>query len=238
MTKRMVRRRVWARAPLVVLLLATGSVALGAIPGQSDERGPDGTPLACNFHFRLEVVRGIQVGTDPTAVSTDCDNYHIYLAKNPSDPSTGVFTISQLGSEKLTYHLTDMPLDEPVLLLDPSRTATRVIARRRVDRIDFTVGRAPFSSPPPKALLPRTPAPRSAADTGGSRSAGAPLPASLAVGSWRTQGMILEVRADGRFEKVSNFSLGSFAFNDSGSYEVRGNQITFRGVFRKEWTCP
>ena len=148
-----------------------------------------------------------------------------------------MFTISQRGSENVTYYLADMPLEEPVLLLDPSRAATRVIARRRVDRIDFVVGRAPFRAAPPRALLPRTPAPASTASGGGSRPSGAPLSSDMAVGSWRTQGMILELRADGRFDKVSNVSFGSFGFNDSGSYEVRGNQITLRGLIRKEWTC-
>ena len=126
-----------------VEFLATTSV------GQSDEKGPDGTPLACNFNLRLAG------GTDPTGNSSTCDTYHFNLFRHPFKAEQSTFQISGKGlSDPFTYHLADMPLNEPVLLLEPNKAPTRIIARRRADRIDFVVGRVPFKAPPPKALLP------------------------------------------------------------------------------------
>jgi len=137
-------------AVLVVVCLSGSSSVARLSAGQVEEKGPDGTPLACNFNFRL------QGGSDPTGASTDCDSYHISLYKHPYNSVESTFEISQRGStaKPLTYRVADMPLDEPVLLLDGSRKATRVISRRRADRIDFIVGRAFFAGPPPKSLLP------------------------------------------------------------------------------------
>ena len=116
---------------------------------QSDEKGPDGTPLACNFNLRL------QGDADPTGVSTTCDPYSFNLFRHPFAADRSTFEISGGGlSKPLTYHVADMPLDEPVLLLESDKKPTRIIARRRVDRVDFIVGRIPFKAPPPKALLP------------------------------------------------------------------------------------
>lgn len=145
------RRRVSGLFAISIVLICfpVGSSAAKVTPGQSDEKGPDGTPLACNFNFRL------QGGSDPTGASTDCDSYHIILFKHPYNPAQSTFSISRTGSTKpLTYHLADMPQDEPVLLLEPGRQPTRIIARRRTERLDFIVGRVPFTRPPPKSLLP------------------------------------------------------------------------------------
>ena len=214
----------------MTLLLMVVALSSYASAGQVEGRAPDGTPLACNFHFRLEVRAGLQVATDPLMVSTDCDGYHIRLDKNPGDPSQGTFSISLTGEQASTYHLTDMPLEEPLLLLDPDRTATRIVARRRLDRIDCLVGTAAFRSVPPRSLMPRTPvaSPRSA-DKG-------PVTRDLLLGNWRSQGMSLVIRPNGRFDKISTVSYGSFGFNDSGSYEVRGSTVVFRGLIR-EWSC-
>jgi hypothetical protein len=226
-----------ARGITLVFVLAAAAAASAARPAQSVDRAPDGTPLACNFHFRLEVSRDLQVSTDPAVVSTDCDTYHFYLQKNATDSSKGVFSITPTGSPRFTYYMSDMPLNEPVLLLDPSRAATRIVAQRRFDRIDFVVGRAQFSGVPPKSLLPRTPPAPYAANSGTSASASTPVSKDLLVGSWRTQGMIVQIRSDGRFDKISNVSLGTFGFNDSGTYEIYGSQIIFRGTLRREWIC-
>lgn len=215
----------------IALFLAVAALSSNAGAAQAEGRAPDGTPLACNFHFRLEVRSVLQVATNPLVVSTDCDSYHIRLDKNASDTSRATFSISQAGEQAFTYYLRDMPLEEPLLLLDPERAATRIVARRRLDRLDFLVGSAPFKAVPPQALLPRAPS------AAASRSATGPASKDTLVGSWRTQGMILVIHHNGRFDKVSNVSYGSFGFNDSGTYEVRGNSVVFRGMLRHEWSC-
>ncbi len=235
------------RVVLTAAMSLSGLVSAGlAAAAQSVLKGPDGTLLACNFNFRLQVESTLQVGSDPMAVSTDCDSYHIYLAKNRSDPAQATFTIAQTGAtDRLTYHVADMPLNVPVLLLDPGRQPTRVIARRGADRIDFTVGRTPFTGPPPQTLLPRTPAAGSAATrapVSGSQTSAAPgatvAPGAL-VGSWRTQGLILIFRANGTFQRVSNSSYGSFGgiLDDGGTYTVQGDQLSIEGNMVKR-SCP
>ena len=215
-----------------------------ATAGQSDTSGPGGTPLACNFNFRLQVGSTLQVGSDPMAASTDCDSYHFYLAKNAYDPAQGTFTVSQRGStDRMMYHLADMPLNEPVLLLEPNRQPTRVIARRRADRIDFIVGRAAFTGPPPYSLLPRTP-------SQGSSPTGSQLPVpagatgtaqrNMLIGSWSAEGVILKLNGDGTFTRVSHSSHGRFGgvigVDDNGSYVVRGAEIVLNGHLRQR-TC-
>jgi hypothetical protein len=234
------------RVVLTAAISLSGLVFAGlAAAAQSALKGPDGTLLACNFNFRLQVESTLQVGSDPMAASTNCDSYHIYLAKNRSDPAQATFTISQTGStDRLTYHLADMPLNVPVLLLEPGRQPTRVIARRGADRIDFTVGRTPFTGPPPQTLLPRTPAAGSAATrapgSGSQASATRPAPGttvapSALVGSWQTQGLILIFRADGTFQRVSHSSVGSFGgvLDDGGTYTVQGDQLSIDGNILK-----
>jgi hypothetical protein len=129
--------------------MSLAGAAIGVAATQSIERGPDGTPLACNFNLRL------QGGEDPTGISTTCDTYGFNLFKHPLSVERSTFAVSEdARSKPLTYHVADMPLNAPVLLLKADETATRVIARRRADRIDFLVGRVPFKGPPPNSLLP------------------------------------------------------------------------------------
>jgi hypothetical protein len=131
-----------------------------------------------------------------------------------------------------------MPLDVVVLLLTPGKQPTRVLASRQADRITFIVGRMPFEQPPPSSLLPRASTrseaslpPRQLASSG---------TANALLGSWRTVGVILELRADGTFSRVSNSGFGQFGgvvgVDDNGKFEVRGDQVVFRGTIR-ERTC-
>ncbi len=134
---------------IVHICMSLAGAAIGVAATQSIERGPDGTPLACNFNLRL------QGGEDPTGISTTCDTYGFNLFKHPFSVERSTFAVSEdARSKPMTYHVADMPLNAPVLLLKADKTATRVIARRRADRIDFLVGRVPFKGPPPNSLLP------------------------------------------------------------------------------------
>ena len=213
---RTIRRRL--AAPLVlaaVICLSPGSSAANATPAQSNAKGPDGTPLACNFALRLNGSPDPRSGVDSMDASTDCDGYHIYLVNHPTDRGRSIFSISETGSPApLMYHLADMPLDEVLLLLEPSRQPTRILGRRRSDRIDFIVGRVPFTGPPPRALLPRTPSRGPAAGaaqrSGPSNGAATAAPLNAPVGSWRAQGVILEFRPNRTFARVSNSRFGSF----------------------------
>ena len=233
-------------AVLAALICSSaGSSAAEATPAQSDANGPDGTPLACNFFFRLKGGWDSRPGVASLDASTDCDSYHIYLANHPTDRARSTFSISETAwAGSLTYHLSDMPMDEVVLLLEPSRQPTRVLARRGSDRINFIVGRVPFTAPPARSLLPRSQSQstavaraRSSVSSGGSAPA---APRSAPVGTWRAQGVILELHPDGTFARVSNPVFGGFGgvvgMDDSGSYEVHGNQIVLRGMVR-ERTC-
>lgn len=57
------------------------------------------------------------------------------------------------------------------------------------------------------------------------------------VGTWRSQGVILTLHADGRFDRVSNSSYGSFGglvgVDDSGTYEVRGQELILNGMMTR-----
>jgi hypothetical protein len=216
---------------------------LGATPGLSQslsqEKGPDGTPLACNFHFSLRGTPDSRPGVASLDASTDCDSYHIYLKNHPRDRIQSTFSIAEAGSTgPRTYHLSDMPLDEVLLLLEPNGQPTRVLARRGIDRINFIVGRLPFRATPPRALAPRSPG-RHQEDA--ARAGTAPPSVKALLGEWRTQGVILMLRPDGTFSKVSNSSYGGFGgiigVDDGGTYEVRGNEIVFRGVMPTPRTC-
>jgi hypothetical protein len=242
---RKILRRLTTQAVLGSLIsLSVGSSAANGTPGQSDAMGPGGTPLACNFAFRLKGGSDSRPGVDSLDASTDCDTYHIYLANHPTDRARSTFTISETGSTgSWTYHLADMPLDEVVLLLKPGRQSTRVLARRGNERINFIVGRTPFTGPQPGALSPRYSSGGPAAVASQASSpAGTPPAASknALVGSWRAVGVILELRADGTFSRVSHSSFGSFGgvigLDDNGSFEVRGDQIAFHGTIREQ-TC-
>jgi hypothetical protein len=136
-------------AVLAVACLSGAFSAPETAAGQTDEKGPDGTPLACNFHFRI---RGAE---DPTGSSTTCDTYQFNLFLQPFNRDQSTFQISAADlSKPLTYHLRDMPPDEPVVLLKPDKTPLRIVSMRRADRLNFLVGRVPFKAHPPKALLP------------------------------------------------------------------------------------
>lgn len=138
--------RVFVRVTVLVVICLWGAPETGA--GQSDDKAPDGTPLACNFHLRLK-------GDDPTGTSTTCGAYQFILFAHPFNLNQSTFQISGNDlSKALTYHLADMPLDEPVVLLQPDKTPMRIVSMRRADRINFLVGRVPFKAHPPKALLP------------------------------------------------------------------------------------
>jgi hypothetical protein len=65
---------------------------------------------------------------------------------------------------------------------------------------------------------------------------------SALVGAWRAEGIILELRADRSFARVSNSSFGALGgvlgVDDSGSYEVHGDQIVLHGHgLLRERTC-
>src|SRR5262249_11485876 len=119
---------------------------------------------------------------------------------------------------------------------------TRVLARRGTDRIQFIVGRRQFEQPPPKALLPR-----SSSRAEGVLQSGAPshTNASAAgtnalLGSWRTAGATLALRADGTFARVSNSGFGQcggvIGVDDNGRFDVQADRILFHGSLRDR-TC-
>lgn len=223
--------------PRISAIVAAGILLLTGLPGSSAGQpatvAPDGTPLACNFNFRL-------LGTEPA--STDCGRYHIYLDRHAAGPLLSTFFIDEEGTlERMTYRLVDMPVDEHLLLLDGHQAASRIVSRRRADRIDFTVGVATFKAPPPRALRPYTTvaAERHVSPVAPAVTSGPPA-AGRIVGSWVTQGSILILRADGTFSRVSQTAPGAFGgivgVDDAGTYETQGAQVSLKGNFRTR-TC-
>lgn len=202
----------------------------------------DMASIACNFSLRLKEGTGESPSVNSLDSSTDCDSYHIYLSHHPTDRTQSTFRVSEPGAPgSMTYHVADMPFDEVVLLFTPRKEPTRVLARRQADRIGFIVGRTSFEQPPPRALLPRSSSRReSSATQVPGRIGTSPALLNELIGSWRTQGAILELRANGTFSKVSNSSYGTFGgvigVDDNGNFEQRGGQIYFRGTMR-ERTC-
>lgn len=233
MTRHTVRRLARVAAFVLVSLPAAAS-ASPPEPGWQ-ERGPDGTVLACNFNFALQ-----SVGSGDA--STDCDGHYIALARNAYVVVSGTITVRPPGAvHEMTYRLGDMPLNEPVLLLDGARQPTRVIARRRGDRVDFVVGQTAFRAPPPRLLLPRTvSASRNDATPTSSDAVATRRPSGGGlIGTWRAQGVLLTLRADGSFSRVSHSSPGVFGagvMDDHGSYEVHGGEVVLHGGMYKR-TC-
>lgn len=231
------RRRL--RGLCVAALCLLGGFDVGA--AQEAGRAPDGTPLACNFNFSVH-------GSEPA--STDCAQYHIYLARAGGDGLQSTISIAAVGtSDEFTYLVADMPLNEPVLLLDGSRAATRIVARRRSDRVDFTIGVRAFVAPPPRALAPRSSKPsarvrqNSDSESSGQRSESGrqPLPAAsqgagvqAVVGEWQAQGVILTIYSDGTFSRVSHISPGAYGgvpgVDDAGTWHRDGSQLSFKGM--------
>jgi hypothetical protein len=233
MTRHTFRRLVPVAAFALFSLPARAS-ASPAEPGWRQERGPDGTALACNFNFPLQ-----EVGSGDA--STDCDGHYIALGRNSYAVANSTITVRPPGSfHAMNYRLGDLPLGEPVLLLHGTRQPTRVIARRRGDRVDFVVGQTAFKAPPPHSLLPRavsasrndaTPTPTHA--VAARRASGGEL-----TGTWRAQGVLLTLRADGSFSRVSHSSYGVFGagvMDDHGSYELHGNEVVLSGMRKR--TC-
>jgi hypothetical protein len=228
--------------PVVLTVVLTNVVGLSSTFAAAGQSSDDVASMACNFFFRLKGEASLAPSVTSLDASTDCDSYHIYLHNHPTDRSQSTFWISETGtSGSMTYHVADMPLDVVVLLLTPGKQPTRVLARRQSDRLNFIVGRKPFEQPPPTALLPRSSSRAEGAPPRVPHSTGAsPARATALLGSWRTQGAILELHADGTFAKVSNSAWGVFGgvggVDDNGTFEVRDNQIVFRGMIR-ERTC-
>ena len=138
--------KVVVSAAVLALICLWGARDTGA--NQAEEKAPDGTPIACNFNVRLK-------GEDPTGSFTTCDAYEFNLFTHPFNVDQSFFRISGGDLPKpLTFHLSDMPLDEPLILLKPDKTPMRIVSMRRADRINFLVGRVPFKAHPPRALLP------------------------------------------------------------------------------------
>ena len=54
----------------------------------------------------------------------------------------------------MTYHIADMRLDIVRHALIPNEPRTRILVRRRIDRVNLIVGRVPFEKPPREALFP------------------------------------------------------------------------------------
>jgi hypothetical protein len=225
-----------------------------AVPANWTELGGDGTVSYAPAGGRVvrgdrqvETTHGVEVGLFEPASGDLTENTNaLVLTISRSNPKTRVqsnadgssVNFEQRGRRYLRVAMTN--INGHTGALEHLLLFTTQLAARRVLFLLFTIPTDELARYQPtiaSVLASIQIAGETAPPT--SRPSG-PARTDTLVGSWRTVGLILILRANGIFERVSNSSYGSFGgivgLDDGGSYSVSGEEIALHGMVIKR-TC-